>query len=193
VSDDLRARLVAAAAAGEIIRVIYLRGSQPGAMREIVPLVLSADEVRARDVLAGIDKNFKLAYLELAGAETTARSHDLAGTIENGQTLQAAFDPYVTELRGLGWHVESTATIVSVHRSFKNGKVRKGAEVAIMFREFSIDAWDGGEDWREPAVKSARPYYVSSPTFERARVFARLSQALPVFLEEARKLAPLPR
>jgi hypothetical protein len=37
---------------------------------------------------------------------------------------------------------------------------------------------------------SARPYDVSSPTFDRARTFARLAPALALFLEEARKLAP---
>jgi hypothetical protein len=77
-----------------------------------------------------------------------------------------------------------------VRRSFKNGKVRKGADVSILFNEFSIDAWDDGNGWRDEAVKSTRPYYVSSPSFDRARTFARLAPAVALFLEEARKLAP---
>jgi hypothetical protein len=190
MSDDLRARLLAAASAGEIVSIVYHRGSQPGTVREIVPIAISDEEVRARDLAAGINKSFKLAHLALAGAQTTAHAYDPAPPIEDTQTLQAALESHVAELRALGWHVETAETCVSVHRYFKNGKPRKGADVAIMFNEFAIDAWDDGHCWREEAVKSTRPYYVSSPTFDRARTFARLSLALALFLEEARKLAP---
>ena len=68
MSDDLRSRLISAATAGEIIRVIYHRGSQPGTVREIAPVGVTDEEVRARDLAAGIDKAFKLAHLELAGS-----------------------------------------------------------------------------------------------------------------------------
>ena len=68
MSDDVRARLIAAAATGEIIRILYHRGSQPGAVREIRPVAISDDEVTARDIASGIDKTFKLAHIGLAGA-----------------------------------------------------------------------------------------------------------------------------
>jgi hypothetical protein len=41
MSDDLRARLIAAAAAGEIVSIVYHRGSQPGAVRDIVPITIT--------------------------------------------------------------------------------------------------------------------------------------------------------
>ena len=190
MAEDPRARLLLAAAAGEIVRIVYHRGSQPGTVREIVPLAITAEEVRARDVAAGIEKSFKLAYLEMTGPETTAPAYDPAEPVEDGGTLQAALDPHLTELRALGWHVEAAETTVSVHRYFKNGKPRRGPDVAILFNEFSIDAWDDGQGCREEAVRSTRPYYVSSPTFEKARTFARLSLAVALFLKEARNLAP---
>ncbi len=194
MSDDLRARLMAAATTGQIVSIVHHRGSQPGTGREIAPIAISDEEVRARDLAAGIDKTFKLTYVELAGPQTTARTYDRVAPVEDTQTVQAALEPHVAELRALGWHVEVADTSVGVHRNFKSGKPRKGADVAILFNEFAIDAWDDGKGWREEAVKSKRPYYVSSPTFERARTFARLSLALALFLEEARKLAPgLPR
>jgi hypothetical protein len=189
-SNDLRTRLIDAAAAGEIIRVVYHRGSQPGTVREIAPLDVRDDEVRARDIAAGIDKTFRLAHLQLADPDTSAPVYDPTLPIEDSRTLGAALQPYITELHGLGWHVESADTSISVHRFFKNGKRRKGADVAILFNEFSIDAWDDGNGWREEAVKSTRPYYVSSPSFDRARTFARLAPAFALFLEEARRLAP---
>jgi hypothetical protein len=190
MNDDARARLAAAASAGEIIRVVYHRGSQPGTVREIAPMAIIDDEVRARDIAAGIDKSFKLAYLDLAGPQTSGPAYDPTPAAEDTRTLGAALEPHLAELRALGWRVESADISTSVHRYFKNGKPRKGADVAILFNEFSIDAWDDGNGWREEAVKSTRPYYVSSPTFERARTFAHLSPAVELFLEEARKLAP---
>lgn len=188
-SNHLRTRLLDAAAAGEIIRVVYHRGSQPGTVREIAPLEVSDDEVRARDVAAGIDKTFRLSHLQLAGPDTTAPAYDPTPR-EDSRTLGNALEPYVAELQGLGWHVELADTSISVHRFFKNGKRRKGADVAILFNEFSIDAWDDGNGLQEEAVKSTRPYYVSSPSFDRARTFARLAPAFSLFLEEARRLAP---
>lgn len=41
MSDDFRARLIAAATAGEIVSVVYHRGSQPGTVREIAPVAVT--------------------------------------------------------------------------------------------------------------------------------------------------------
>ncbi len=190
MTADVRARLLTAATAGETVRIVYRRGSQPGTVREIMPLAITDEEVRARDLASGIDKSFKLAYVELAGPETTAPAYDAGPPGEDTRSVRAALDPHVAELRALGWHVETTDTSVSVHRYFRNGKPRKGPDVAILFNEFAVDAWDDGHGWRGDAVKSTRPYYVSSPNFDRARTVARLSLAVALFLEEARKLAP---
>jgi hypothetical protein len=136
MTADVRARLLTAATAGEIVRIVYHRGSQPGTVREIMPLAITDDEVRARDLATGIEKSFKLLYVELAGPQTT----DAGRLGEDGRTLRAALDSHLTDLRACGWHVETTDNSVSVHLSFKNGKPRKGRDVSILFNEFSIDA-----------------------------------------------------
>jgi hypothetical protein len=188
--DDLRARLLAAATSGEIVSIVYHRGSQPGTVREIVPLAVSDDEVRARDIAAGIDKSFKLAQLELATPGGTTRRYDPAvASLDESLSIGSTLASHVPALQAMGWHVEVTDTCVSVHGFFKNGKPRKGADVMLMFNEWSVEPLDDGV-WQEPGVKSSRPFYLSSPSFERARTFARLSVAVPMFLEEARKLAP---
>lgn len=88
-------------------------------------MAITDDEVRARDIAAGIDKSFKLAYLELAAPQTIAGAYDPAARLDNTQTLQAALEP-LAELRALGWHVDTVDTCVSVHRHHKNGKPKKG-------------------------------------------------------------------
>ncbi len=196
MDDDVRDRLAAAASAGEIICVVYHRGSQPGTVREIAPVAIIGDEVRARDIAAGIDKNFKLAYLELPGPDTTARAYELAAPppVEDTQTVQVALTPHLAELRGFGWHVELTEHRISLHRFFKNGKPRKGYDVTMGFDEFTVDMFDDfdGRGLQTVTRPSQRPYNVSSTSLP-TRTFVRLSGALPLFFEEARKLAPGPR
>jgi hypothetical protein len=193
MSDDLRARLLAAASAGEIVSIVYHRGSQPGTVREIVPIAITDDEVRARDLAAGMEKSFKLAHLELAGPQTTARGYDPAAPppVEDAQSVQAALALHVPGLQALGWHVELIENRISLHRFFKNGKPRKGADVTMGFDEFTVDMFDDGDGRGLQTVTrpSQRPFNVSSASLP-TRTFVRLSAALPVFLEEARKLAP---
>jgi len=189
MSDDLRVRLIAAASAGEIVRIVYHRGSQPGAVREIAPIKIADDEVKARDLAAGMDKTFKLAHIELAGPDTTARAYDPAAPplVEITQTVRAALAPQIAVLEALGWHVELTEHRISLHRFFKNGKPRKGCEVTMGFDEFTVDAFDDGDGQGMQTVPrpSRRPYNVSSASVP-TRTNVRLLAAVPLFLEQAR-------
>jgi hypothetical protein len=186
-SHELRTRLTVAATTGEVVAVVYHPGSQPGTVREIIPHVVGDAELDAHDVAAGINKTFRLAHLELAESSTAAPRYV---AVEGGQSLADALQPHVDALRALGWHVKIAATSVSVHRYFKNGKPRKGADVMMMFTEFAIDAFDDGSGWREDAVRPKRPYYVASPNFERAQTFTHLPPAVACFLNESRAAAP---
>jgi hypothetical protein len=190
--SDVRARLLAAASAGEIVSIVYNRGSQPGTVREIVPIVITDDEVRAHDLAAGMEKSFKLAHLELAGPQA-ARAYDPGAPppVEDAQSVQAALTPHVPGLHARGWHVELTENCISLHRFFKNGKPRKAADVTMSFEEFTVDMFDDGDGLGLQTVTrpSQRPFNVSSVS-RPTRTFVRLSAALPAFLDEACKLAP---
>lgn len=193
MSDELRARLLAAANAGEIVSVVYHRGSQPGSVREIVPIAVTAEEVRARDLAADTDKTFRLAHLELAGPETSAPQYDPAPPVDDRQPFRAMLEPHISALQALGWHVELTDTRISLHGYFKNGKPRKGSDVSLGFDEFTVDMFDDfdGRGLQAVTRPSNRPYNVSSRSLP-TRTFAHLPPALALFLEEARKLAPEP-
>jgi hypothetical protein len=193
MSDDLRARLIAAASAGEIVSIVYHGGSQPGTVREIVPIAIINEEIRARDIAAEIDKTFKLAHIELVGPQTSARAYDPSATppVKDAQTVGTALAPHVPALQALGWHIELTANRISLHRFFKNGKPRKGYDVTMGFDEFTVDLFDDfdGRGLQTVTGPSKRPYNVSSSALP-TRTFVRLSLAMRMFLEEARRLAP---
>jgi hypothetical protein len=184
MGEILRARLLSAATAGAIVRVIYNQGSQPGTVREIVPLAIVGDELQARDLTSRVDKTYKLEHMELAEPHTSAPHYDPSGPQNaNNQSVRDALSPRLSELRLLGWHVELEENRISLHRFFKNGKLRKGCDVTMGFDEF---VGNGLQEARRP---SKRPYNVSSASFS-TRTFQNLLPAIALFLEEARKLAP---
>jgi hypothetical protein len=198
MSDDLRARLVAAARGGEILRVVYRRGSQPGTVREIGPLTIREDEVVATDIAADIDKTFKLAFLEVVDEGTSAKPYDATAPppIAATQTVQAAVAPHIAALESLGWTVESMEHKVSLSRWYmfwKNGKPRRGYMVTVGFEAFTVNSFDDGDGQGLQTVSrpSRRPYHVASTSLQ-TRTFGHLPAAMALFLREARKLAADP-
>ena len=73
MSRSIRDLLTEACVNGEVVRIIYHGGSQPGTVRAISPIEVSKSEVRARDLAVGIAKTFKLAKIELAEASTSSQ------------------------------------------------------------------------------------------------------------------------
>ena len=67
----VRERLQRAIGTGELIGIVYHGGSQPGAFREIAPLQIDADKVRARCYSSNAVKVFSLSKIELRGAVPT--------------------------------------------------------------------------------------------------------------------------
>lgn len=88
--------------------------------------------------------------------------------------LLEAFGSKVKELQAVGWYVNLSESSVSVHRYFRNGKPRKGADAGILKNE------EG----------SNRPWYVFGPDLVTARTFSHLEKAVELFLEQALRHAP---
>ena len=192
--NDLREVLANAATAGEIVSVIYRRGSQPGSVREIVPLAVYDDEITAHDLAAGIDKTFRLEYLDLASPNSEARAYDPTAPprVEIILTVQEAVAPHVVALESSGWAVDVSERRVSLDRPYlfyKNGKPRRRYVVTLGYEEFTVDAFDDadGRGLQRVTRPSKRPYYVASTSLS-TRTFVHLPGALELFLEEARQL-----
>lgn len=64
--DALRGFLARAGQNGEVIRIVYHGGSQPGTVREVTPLFVGEDWMRARDFASHRTKVFKLEKVQLA-------------------------------------------------------------------------------------------------------------------------------
>lgn len=187
MSEELSKALVAAASTGEVIQIIYNGGSQPGSVRDVQPLEVTASEMRALDVATGIAKTFLLSKLELASPDTGARRYDAdaLGSFAEARTVQQAFQGRVAELEGRGWHVELTQDAIALQRGAKDESASRFGYMTLNFCEYETeDDWSTGSHV-EVQRKAARPYRVR--TLSMTRAFQRLAPAAVFFLSEASK------
>ena len=210
--DALGARLTAAANSGEIVRIVYHGGSQSGASREIRPVAVMGDVLRAYDVVSGIEKHFRLSKIELAGdAHVTAPTYDALASSpgEDQRTILDFFAPRVAGLEALGWHVVLLRDALYLHRRFKNGRPRKTPEVEMVRDDPPEEnasateeaviltiSLEGSTITREVRERSPAPpspwraYGVRAESLPAARRFSGLSRAAALVLEQARLRAP---
>jgi len=190
--DSVREFLVRAAKNGEVIRIVYHGGSQPGTVREIIPIEVSETALRARDESRQA-KVFKLAKLRIPDPTEKLPAYDpnFQEPLEPAGTIGELLKPQVDQLRDLGWHVELSETRITLHRLFKNGKPRRSFDVGLWYDEYSVIHFvelDGrqGEERRV----SPRPYHVATATPGTERHFGKVSKAIALFMEEGLRLAP---
>lgn len=176
MKEELISRLNETIGTGESLSVIYHGGSQPGSIRQLVPIKITSREVRAREVTGNAVKTFLVAKMELATSFSSAKQYnpDIQSLRKEPASIHEAFQDQVSKLTELGWHVELVKDAISLHRYFKNGKVRKGADVGI------TKYYDN----------TTRPFYVYGPSFASARTFGKLTSAIKLFHEESQIHAP---
>jgi len=73
------ARLVEARKNGEVIRIAYHGGSQPGTAREISPMSISGDDLIAHDLATDEVRTFKVAKIEVLSDGDTVANYDATG------------------------------------------------------------------------------------------------------------------
>jgi predicted DNA-binding transcriptional regulator YafY len=193
--------LAEAARTGEVVRIVYHGGSQPGTVREISPVSVTDVEMAARDMTTGAIKTFRLARIELPASGSSVRAYDptLTPPAEDIRPLGGVLQGSVRDLEALKWHVQLSEDSVSLHRFFKNGKPRKIPDVELHYSEFIVETViDFAEDEaseeiseREERRRSQHPYHLSSLRFASTRTFVKMSTAIAAFLDEARSLAPI--
>lgn len=186
-------RLLAAIESGEILTVAYEGGSQPGSIREIAPTSISENKVRALCVGSDTFKYFhidKISVIERPQQDMTQWLFgiDPSPCYKSINDLLGQKREFLSEL---GWHIESDEEYFSLHRYFKNGKPRKGADVLLCFEEFdfSVGFDEQGNFIEEKMGKRQRPWVLRADD-QITRTFGSLDKAATAFLKTAEKLAP---
>lgn len=186
--------LLKAIASGAPLRVRYFGGSSPGSERELQPLSVKDGKVRARCLSSGETKTFVVEKMELA-IEGVASS--LAATLPAPVPLYATVDEFVTHqialFQELGWVVLHEGQSLSLHRTFKNGKLIQNPDVALQFEAVAYDLVFDGEQVLEANYRDrARPWIVRAKN-QNTKTFGDFSKAQMAFFDLAKALAPKAR
>lgn len=177
---------------GEILRVIYDGGINPGSVREISPINISGDKVKARCLNSGIVKTFLISKLRISENSPLERAWNPPPLPPEHSSLDEFFEHYESTLQKLGWVVKREQDCISLHRSFKNGKVMKGFDVSLDFVEMDFDleaGLDGEIHKLNPRVR-VKPWVVRGKKPNESKSYKRLSAAGVYFNSLADQHAP---
>lgn len=185
-------RIESAIQTGEILTVTYNGGSQPGVVRQIVPVKFQeSDKVRARCLLSGMTKCFVIEKLSIIDDET---GEITLGDIQEPvhppyENLKTVYDELLPIVEAAALHLELSDESITLHRKFKNGKVMKGTEACISYSEFNSElVFDVDiNDFVEKRYKATRPWYVSCKGHE-STTFGSFRNAADKFVSWVTKM-----
>lgn len=166
--------LMEAKESGEVLNIKYNGGSQPGSIRELSPISVSGDNVKARCLASNRVKTFKLSKMEIRKVLKPIdyiEGHKKA----EPESLKEALSPHEKCLRDLGFALSIGNKYAEVYRTFKNGKSDKTPDVFIRYRR-CVDGWE-----------ATRPWYINSNITGQASSFKKLSTAIEKFLNLAKE------
>ncbi len=187
----LTEKLLTALKTGEVLRVRYFGGSRPGAERQLRPIAIADGKVRALCLHSGETKSFVIERMEevLDGVPSA-----MAALIPVVPTTFLSVDEFVDryrhEFESQGWVVQHEAQAVSLHRTFKNGKLIQAPDVDLSFEAETYDAVFDGEQVIEANRRArSRPWIVRGKKLT-TKTFTEIGTAELTFLEFAKQLAP---
>lgn len=192
---SIEERLRQAIASGEVVKVIYHGGSQPGSMREIAPMTIKNGHVSARCYTSNAVKSFALEKLVVVDGEALHPAKEWRASLFSPKQYASIFDvleKHKSALLQFGWHIENDQSHLSLHRKFKNGTPLKGSDVSLDYEEYSYDSVMGldGQSRKENFRKRHRPWTVRGKN-QDTKTVGQLDKAAAIFLEWAKLLAPL--
>ena len=158
-----RAVLADAAGTGEILRLRYGGGTQPGAVRDVQVVKVLEDHMLAFCMASDAVKNFRFDRLEIVPASTPLTYDAVAAFGRTSLTPADVFPAVLPRLERPEWHTDVTPHKIAVFTKFKNGKPRRRALASLSF-----------------AVQRDRPWSVSGRVFSRA--YSRSDRAVAAFL-----------
>ena len=176
------------------LKVIYHGGSMRGQLRDVTPLSLRGDDIRARCHITNVVKTFKLPKIEVMDqdgvlTEALDKSMPSLPSLPNLLTLQELFNYMDNDLNFSQWHISFKRLSISLRRKFKNGKPLKASALSIYYDDIdfglTIDS-DPSESFQ--VYKKNKPWSFHSEL--GSTNFKYLDKAIAKFLLHAQKISP---
>jgi predicted DNA-binding transcriptional regulator YafY len=121
---------------GKTLNIRYFGGSTPGAERQIIPLKIDGNLVRARCSATGETKNFRIDRIELLSDGTpsaVAAQINITAPPTTFTSLTEFAEYYQKTLHSIGWVVQHTDHALSLHRTRQNGTILKSFDIEISY------------------------------------------------------------
>lgn len=187
-------RLREAIESGEVLKVIYHGGSQPGSLREISPIRIKNGKVSARCFTSSAVKSFAIGKIVIVEGETQPTAAEWQPGIvrpEQYGSISELLENQKAFLMQLGWHIEHDNNYLSIHRRLKTGNPLKGSDVSLHYEEYTYDLVVGvdGELHEENMRKRQRPWTVRGKN-QDTKTYSHIDKAAEVFMAWAKLLAP---
>ena len=195
--NELRQQLDDVIRQGSTIVIRYNGGSRPGEERAVIPLLLSNEELVAREIGQRQGKHFKLAKIasfRLLDGEAVVNPAAISVTIsfppeyETFEEFVPGFEQLAMERR---WHIVKDKDYFAVCEFFKNGKPKSTPCISIQFFDRSTETvldFETGElvEKQRELTGRERPWRVDSKRMGDGKSFSLLPRAAELFMEELR-------
>lgn len=152
---------------GTILRVIYNGGSQPGTVREIIPLKIEGNRLFAKCMASNRQKTFsvdKIVFCDEKSGNKEPWRPDVIETFHY-ETISDFLQENGTQIAAKGWHIESDDNGIVLYGRFKNGNLKKSPDAGLCFDEFltaTVYDPDSGEFVDEKWKKRDKPWLVTT-------------------------------
>ena len=199
----VRGRLASAIGTGEVLRIAYHGGSQPGAVRDIAPIGFEGHKIRARCYTSGAVKAFVIDKIEVRGVVPTPE--DVANKWQHGRVVLPQFNTLAdvmaahgARLEALGWIVandtDDFGESINLRQTFKNGKLIQTPVASLTFQPVGVAliATEEGDIVTEQTGPRQRPWIVRAKGLPQAKTYGDSGKAVELFLKCAEELAPRP-
>ena len=178
---------------GQRITVIYFGGTTPGQARDIEPISLSGDKLRALCVASQMIKSFSLSKIRASPNNEPPPTYATPSHSDTYTSFEEFSARYLPELQGQGIAVSAGNHFLYVHHRLKNGKPRKSVAVGIKYERTISDLIFNeitGEVVSEERERT-RPWIVINAA-GNSRLFKDAAAAQVAFLTLVREIQATP-
>ncbi|SFM71893.1 WYL domain-containing protein [Marinobacter pelagius] len=165
---DISEVLQEAAQNGEVLTIAYHGGSQPGAKRQIAPIKVKDDKLRARCFSSESVKVFRIDKIEILEGDA-AESYTAPTPSPKFKDIEDLVAHHLENFKKKGWTVDVSEESLLLFDHFKNGKPRKTPALSLFYEKYTSELyWDGEEDSDFACVEREKPWSVSA----RRKIFS---------------------
>tara|TARA_R110002051_G_C8753561_1_gene500543 strand:+ start:403 stop:1014 length:612 start_codon:yes stop_codon:yes gene_type:complete len=186
------------------ISIIYHGGSQPGSIREILPIRIDGKMLHAKCAITNRFKMFSMEKVELEdNASNISETDPIAQTdhlnpeyheLEQYEDFQDFLEKETNRFESMGWKVEMQDEMteladglycrflsLGLFLTFKSGKKQKHPVIVFHLLPCEIE----GDYWEQ----KARPYSIQGRSIN-SKSFVNLDKAAHYFIQQATEIAP---